>query len=693
MSAAGQAAPKETWASLDAQFADPPNQYRLAQYMGHGAGDIPLEEIEAYGIGGVVLFMACHEYLRNEDHWDTMVRNIKAAKAAGLQVWVADDNGYPSGMAGGLVVEKDPAFEARGLSELRLEGNGLAESALSLPENMERFIHAVVYPIKNGRPNLDKGQPAKVMDAVVRTQGLDGAWVLVAHAVRVINEGTQALQTAKTFGHPGRYANLLNADAMEAFVDMTHGEYARRLGGCVSDIDLFYTNEPNLMVLWFDPKERPDGTAIVPWDTTLPARFQADHGYALAPKLQALFSGDDDAAKLERRHFYQTVGNMLAENFSGRIARQAEKIGVRSGGHLLLEEHTSMHVASYGNFLQVLGEQHVPGCDIPMPDEGNFWNYWMPKLIASAAPETGDGMVTALLDPIIGRPKPLLDPTPEEFRRYINMAFLAGVNQISTYIPWKNFTPETYTGFNEYVGRLALMLRSARNAAQVGIYYPIETFQANFIPSPQFWSPLAWSHREAETTQNTLAKGLFEARIDFTHVTAEAILGAQIADGHLLVRGNLLHTVLMPHVELLPLDVLRKLEAFEDDGGTVVWVETVPRLGGTADEHGEVRKALADASPIDAVEALDVEGKTLLWKRLRFEGPEEGFLVSRFLRDGWSLYYLVNNTGEDMAVSVSGSANAKVYAPLDGSIMDLRVPGKVTIPAWGTVFVLETGSQ
>ena len=65
------------------------------------------------GIGGIELFMQSSGYLTSDEAWENVRKNIEAAKKAGLRVWMADDNGYPSGAASGLVVEADPAFEAR----------------------------------------------------------------------------------------------------------------------------------------------------------------------------------------------------------------------------------------------------------------------------------------------------------------------------------------------------------------------------------------------------------------------------------------------------------------------------------------------------------------------------------------------------------------------------------------------------
>ncbi len=677
--------------ALDGFFQHPPNRYRMIQYHGHRSADLPVEQLLEHGIGGVKLFMGSHEYLRSDHGWSQMAANIAKAKEAGMQVWVGDDNGYPSGMAGGLVVEADPAHEVRGLMQVTLAGEGSTEILVELPPGAETFVHAAIHSSEGGEMNPISVRPLQIIGNRIEDTGITGPWMVSACALKIINEGTQAKQTAGQFNTSGRYANLLNSGAMTSFVDLTHAEYARRLGPLADKIDVFYTNEPNLMTLWFEQGSRPGGEAFAPWDAALPAQFIEEHGYDLMPRLATLFGGDSEEARLTRRHFYQTVGNMFTENFSGRIARWADEHGVRSGGHLLLEEYTPMHVICNGDFLQVLSEQHVPGCDIPMPDAGERWNYWMPKYVSSAAFMQGRETTSALLDPIIGRKEPMLEPSPEDYRRIIGMASLAGMNQITTYLPWHMFDSAVYRSYNEYAGRLAVMLRGAQSATQIAMYYPIETFQARYTASTEFWSPQAWSYRELQASQDDTARALLESGHDFLFLNAEAVLDAGVRDGLLYVRGHPFGTVIMPGVELFPLAVLEKLDAFEAAGGTVVWVNALPQMGDSPEEHAAVRNAVAEHEIVAPADVVRHIGRS--WPetfRLAFDAPETGFFTTRHTRAGKNLYYLVNNTSDTVAATARGDGTpVQVYNPMDGTISEHPLPSPITMEPYTSLFVVE----
>ena len=67
------------------------------------------------GLGGVVCNVAFQDYLRSEENWKTLVRGV-GLRQLGLVVWLYDEEGYPSGAAGGLVLRENQAFEAMALA-------------------------------------------------------------------------------------------------------------------------------------------------------------------------------------------------------------------------------------------------------------------------------------------------------------------------------------------------------------------------------------------------------------------------------------------------------------------------------------------------------------------------------------------------------------------------------------------------
>ncbi|MCX6971848.1 MAG: hypothetical protein NTV93_17065 [Verrucomicrobia bacterium] len=698
--------PSADWTRIDSEFLNPPNDCRIVQYGGHDGSIVPIDKMREYGIGGVQLFMSVHNYLRNEEAWAAMIANIREAKKAGMQVWVADDNGYPSTQAGGLVVAADPKFELRVLAQLSQRGNGPQPVRIDLPPGAEKFVRATLYPIKDGRLDYDAGIDVPVQGDSIQATGLPGQWALYAFMQQINNDaGSPARGTMQGFGNTGHYPNLLNPDAMAKFVDLTHAEYARRLGPLAGQIDLFYTNEPHLGSIWHTGGERPGGMSFLPWSEALPERFRQDHGYDLMPFLPALYAGESDEAKLVRRHFYQTVGNIYAENITGRFARWCGENGVKSGGHLFGEERMDMHVICSGNYFQALQKQQAPGCDIPMPDPGDHWNYWMPKLVSSVAQLQNREEVTCLLDPLIDRKgdTSFLTASLEQVMRYLNVAFLCGVNHISSYSYWDKYPPEAYRKINEQVGRLALMLRGAKNASNVALYYPIESFQSTFRPVPGVLCPINIRSKPAnydpqmilmEETQEQVIQNLYEHGADFSWLDGGAVLAAKLSGGRLVVGSHDYTTIVMPRVELLPLAVMKKLEEFQKAGGKVLWVDAVPRLGDAPEEHAAVRAAVAGVATITPEQVVGSLGEAFPGSfRLRFDAENKDILIGRFERDGRRINYVVNKGSAAVSprfrLEGKASGSVQVYNPADGTITTQTLPAELTMPPSSSLFLVE----
>lgn len=696
--AAANAAAPGVMGDLDAAFRDPPNLYRIIQFSRHDGAVLPIAKMREAGIGGVMLFMSGQKYLRSEEAWNNLETTIRLAKEAGMQVWVADDNGFPSGQAGGLVVAANPAHELRVLTPVTQRGQGPEHISVDLPSTAEKFVSAMLYPEQDGQPVYAAGVPATVSDQHVAATGLAGPWVLQAFALKVNNDaGSPAMGTAAQFGGTGHYPNLLNAAAVETFLELTHAEYARRLGSLTDQIDVFYTNEPHLGTTWHAGGARPGGEVFLPWVADMPQRFRKDHGYDLMPFLPALFSGTSDEARLVRRHFYETVGEIFAENYTGRIARWAEEHGVRSGGHLLLEERMDAHVAGYGNFFQALQRQQIPGCDVAMPDPGDYWNFWMPRLVASAAQLQDHELVSVLIDPIVDRQTMTLQPSPEFMLRFINMAALMGANQFTSYVFWDRYPPDVYRRFNETVGRLGVMLKGARNGSSVAMYYPIETFQSLHVPSAKVFGEWLKDQPEAAAgheTQENVARTLYRNGYDFSWLDADAVLRAEIREGRLVIGRHSYTSIIMPRVELLPFAVLEKLHQFEVAGGKVLWVDRLPRLGDTVDEHAQVRAAVAESRVISPEEAVATLGPAFPEDfRLRLDGKPEGLFITRWLQHGRRVNFVVNAAYEPLTATLrlEGQPNGTlwVYDPADGSIATREASGSLTLEPNSSVFLIE----
>ncbi len=153
-----------------------------------------LQEFQEDGLGGVVCNVSFRDYMRDENQWTLFQWGIQACKEVGLRVWIYDEEGYPSGSAGGLVLEKNASYEAQEL----------------------------------------------ILDPTSETK----------YQIRPSYEGTHA---SNNFHVARRYPNLIDREADQAFIQITHDAYAKIVGGEFGKmIEAFFTDEPSMMACTWD---------------------------------------------------------------------------------------------------------------------------------------------------------------------------------------------------------------------------------------------------------------------------------------------------------------------------------------------------------------------------------------------------------------------------------------------------------
>ena len=670
------------------EFANPPNSHRLVQYQ---LNDQTLKKYPEYGIGGYMGFFYKELYQQGPEARKKIGPFIAEAEKQGAPVWLADDFGYPSGMGGGKVVENNAEFEVRGLATVSQKGEGTGPANIDLPAGAERFVSAALYRVTPDGLQVAEGATVSVEDGKVTAEGVDGSWELHAFFNVIRDRDVQAQSTMGQFKHSGRYPDLLNPDAVKSFLEIMHTPISVESGGLAGKARGFYANEPHLMQLHWVMDDAP--FACVSWNAEIPAKFQAMHGYDLMPQLPRLFAGDDLESRRVRTHFHQTVAELLRANFAGQIREWCEARGVSSSGHFLHDEYPSLHVPCYGDLLLFAAEFDVPAMDIGIPNRDRFdsFHYEQARFCSSIAEWKDRDEVVVLLDPIIsGGGLQRLSPEIPLLLNSANWLFFHGVNSFTSYLPLDpvdttdnkgrgrkatGYTPEEFRAFNEYIGRLSLVLRGARRENEVAVYYPISRFQGLYRPSNQHWSKVHKEFVAWEKPWETIDDTLTSADIDFSVVHPQAVAEATIDDGRLRIGRGSYRVLVMPPMDLLPLEVLRKIEAFEAAGGKVLWVDEVPSAALYVRDDEVVRQGLAVARPVAANELPALIGRSYgpQFDLTFTPGPAE-LGVARFHRDGKKIYFVMNKKEQDVTVQVGGSGPVTVMDPSTGEIREATAP-------------------
>lgn len=578
-------APDAPWAE---RFAHPPAAHRIFKII-HGWPDDPAQQdrlrtgLLAQGFGGVVCNVSFDDYLESPARWQAFTRAVQAARADGLALWLYDEKGYPSGNAGGLVLRDHPEWEAEGLLVADQEC-GPGPVTLAVPPG--RLVLAAAFPLEEppAQPPAartragEHRQPLELPAAVdgrITWTAPAGRWRAVVISRNRLYEGTHA---EGNLWQKMPYVNLLLAAPTRRFLELTHGRYAEHLG---PDLGRWFvatfTDEPSLMSLFLRRMPyRP-----LPWSAELPAEFRRRRGYALEPVLPDLvLPGGGPVAAKHRYDFWQTIGELVSENYFGQIEAYCRALNLPSGGHLLAEENLVNHVPLYGDFFRCLRRMGSPGIDCltSVPAEVPWY---IARLAASAAELEGRPLVMcetsdhAQVWRPSGDSRPRRLVTEAEIRGTVNRLLVAGVNAITSYYSFTGLDDDALRRLNDWVGRCATLLRGGHQVADIAVAYPAESLWTQFVPAPHWANASAGANRISHLYRSTL-EALFEARRDFTVVDAATLATAKL-EGDALAHGPLRwRVVVLPGVDTLPWAAWRNLEKFVQHGGVVIALGALP---------------------------------------------------------------------------------------------------------------------
>ena len=490
-----------------------------------------MKRLKDVGLGGIVCNVAFDNYLRSEQNWQTCVQAVKACEEVGLRVWIYDEDGYPSGAAGGLVLKEDPGFEALALAYD--------------PSRADPFV------------------------------------------VRASYEHTHA---SNNFYAARRYLNLIDKASVASFLRVTHDAYFRHLEPFFGrTIEAFFTDEPSLMAVNIgplpdevrkgvrvadplDPNVRP--LPSVPWVADLPDLYRQRYGQDLVAVRRSLFEGDTDADRQVRRQYWALVADLLAERYFGQIGQWTKAHSVASSGHILWEEELLHHAALEGNSLKMLGRMEIPGLDMLSSDpEAVIHTGWMTAVLpASAALLNGRRLVmTEVSDFAQTMAKKGPAPVADMCAAAAWQAAL-GVTEFTLYYTREQRSPEQYQSYCAFVGRLNALLREAQPSPRVLLYYPIWDIWSEYKPVAAKLTVDSQSQRLREIVDSFMGLGqhMTRGQISFAIADHETLATGRVQGDTIHIGNRSFKALVLPADVELPPPVEQQVKRFEAGGGRVL---------------------------------------------------------------------------------------------------------------------------
>lgn len=645
---------------LSSLFRSPPGKYRPLQIvhvfdnLGADAETIRkrLQDLRSLGVGGLVVNVSFHNYLRSEEQWRLFLEGLKIAEDLGFVIWLYDEEGYPSGAAGGLVLEKRPEFEAVGL--------------VRLTENSK-----------------------------------------IRYEVRRMYEGTHCTENVYK---KRRYINILNPEAVKTFITLTHDEYAKRISNIGKRIRAIFTDEPSLMTTYIRPPEK--ALPALPWVEDLQEEFKRRKGYDLMPHIESLFADLGDYQRV-RCDFYDVIAELVAERYFGQIQNWCWKHGIASSGHLLAEEKLLWHAMYYGDLIRCLRRMGIPGIDMLTSDPRAIvvgLGFLVPKFASSAAHLEGRNETMSETSDFtqrmgIGHQK--RRAWLPEMKATAAIQFLLGINNITSYYAHP-FGDESecadYEHYCTYVGRLGALLKGARHECDVAVLYPIAGVWANFYPtSLSMYQPHPSKRlNEIDDLFAHLCRLLLQHQIDYDIVDEIAVQTASIGQGEFRVANESYRALIVPSTDAIHLSTLRKVAEMKAKGVAIVAVGETPKFAASKKESNEelrklVEKTFKGDSWVEAANERLVQRLKRVGCGVTVEPHDPDLWVARLRRGGKRICFLVNTSTNQKTVTVNLPRwrRAQIWFPDNGEIKpattektDRALKVTVTLPSLDSVFVV-----
>jgi len=469
-----------------------------------------LQLMEAIGIGTVVLHSRqgrTVEYFSDE-FMQGIATCVEVCASLGMQAWLYDEDNWPSGYAGGMVMRRYPEGQAKCLA--MVDGNEAGPGLVQRGDGVS-FVQ-----------RLTEWHPAY---------------------------------------NPGWYVDLLDPRVTQEFILSTHERYAEVLGDRLgTTVTAVFTDEPGFYNHFYDCEP---GTVI--WTPDLPQQFEARCHYDLLGRLRGLFEDVSGAEEL-RRDFYRVVSELLLERFYLPMKSWCNERGMQLVGHVNNEEFLVDHVRYNADFFTAMDGLDMPGIDVIGPP-GNYRRTLdspAPKLASSAAHIRGKHQVMSETYGATG-----WELSPEDWRRMADWQSVRGVTRLVPHAFYYSIEGERYhesppslffqsphwpyiPALVRYLSRWTWILENTEPTARVAVYYPIDAIRAATTPQVQASQPAGIDESVDQPAVRLgvafrdLTDRLLRAHVDFDIVDDRALGEAEARDGCLCIGDRCYEALIVP---------------------------------------------------------------------------------------------------------------------------------------------------
>lgn len=540
-----------------------------------------LRQMHAQGIGGAEQITMAPEYEKgnvpylSSGYFDLLKH--AAAEARRLDMTVSLNFGGPGWVWGGDWIPQEERNQTLLSSSIIVQGPARIDEALS----MEATINPRE-PIRSFR----EIKPGDRLVAVVAGKTKDG--VLDPESLQVVTdrvrtgritwdapEGSWRIMAFwSAIPYNGNAVNHLDKKAMAHYVEYVGQKYSEALGDSLGR---------TVESLFGDSFEVPIYRNGFYWCDDLPAVFRARTGYDLIPHLPALWWEVGDLSPKVRYDVNDALHRMGMEAFFDTFVSWCKAHGVES------------RVQPYGfvtDNIEGAGAVDIPEMEVTAGEKDSvpwFDTRISPReYVASGAHLYGRNIVSVEAYTYIHWQP--YRATLEELKLASDVFLRAGANRFNNHgfiaspepdiAPTRGFYPAIhispdnvwwpyYHVLSDYLARCCYLLRQGKFCADVAVYSPLANqWTIDALNARRWTRDFDWGD---------LGSLLIGNGYGFDLVNDDALQRLSSVDGQSLKLGEMAYRALIvPNISAMPVESLRRVEAYAAQGGVVIALERVP---------------------------------------------------------------------------------------------------------------------
>lgn len=443
-----------------------------------------------------------------------------------MDAWIYDENGWPSGFAGGKLLE-----------DINNRDMYIDYKIGSFDEKA-----TVVYSVET--------------EKLIRING-----------VETLREGSNNNQFLNLYiCRAVSTVDILNPRVVDQFIGLTHEKYKEHYKeDFTTKIRGFFTDEPQYY-RWRTPY------------TPMVAKYFREHyGEDILNTLGLLFV-EKEGYRSFRYRYWLAMQTLMLNSFAKKVYDWCDENGVELTGHYVEEVTLGYQIMCCAGVMPFYEYEHIPGIDWLGRDTNNELS---PKQLGSAARQLGKKQTLTETFGCCG-----WDVSPGELRRIAGFQYACGVNLMCHHLvpysehgqrkrdypahfhPVNPWIKEGFKEFNDYFSRLGVLLAESEEPVNVAILHPI---RSAYFDYKREMEDVGFGVKYLDESLHEVCR-TFSARGINYHFLDETLLEKYgLVKGMTIGCGKCTYTYLiLPHILTMGSNTEKLLHQYIENGGRVL---------------------------------------------------------------------------------------------------------------------------